>query len=86
MTFQTKNTSIDKNFNAKKENFDAANYNVPNVPIYSQQLFPKTLWKIDMEICLYSQHHTSNLMKVSVQLISGQRIIIVPKWKVRLMT
>ena len=40
MTFQTKNTSIDKNFNAKKENFDAANYNVPNVPIYSEQLFP----------------------------------------------
>ena len=39
--------------------------------------FP-TLWKIDMEICLYSQHHTSNLMKVSVQLISGQKIIIVP--------
>ena len=38
--FSNKNTSIDKNFNAKKENFDAANYNVPNVPIYSQQLFP----------------------------------------------
>ena len=38
--FTSKNTSIDKNFNAKKENFDAANYNVPNVPIYSQQLFP----------------------------------------------
>ena len=83
--FSNKNTSIDKNFNAKKENFDAANYNVPNVPIYSQQLF-QTLWKIDMEICLYSQHHTSNLMRVYVQLISGQRIIIVPKWKVRLMT
>ena len=33
--FSNKNTSIDKNFNAKKENFDAANYNVPNVPIYS---------------------------------------------------
>ena len=46
----------------------------------------QTLWKIDMEICLYSQCHTSNLMKVSVELISGQRIIIVPKWKVRLMT
>ena len=38
--FSSKNTSIDKNFNAKKENFDAANYNVLNVPIYSQQLFP----------------------------------------------
>ena len=34
------NTSVDKKYNAKKENFDAANYNVPNVPIYSQQLFP----------------------------------------------
>ena len=38
--FPNKNTSIDKNFNAKKENFDGTNYNVPNVPIYSQQLFP----------------------------------------------
>ena len=38
--FSNKNTSIDKNINAKKENFDAANYNVPNVLIYSQQLFP----------------------------------------------
>ena len=38
--FSNKNTSIDKNFNAKKDKFDAANYNVPNVPIYSQQLFP----------------------------------------------
>ena len=38
--FSNKNTSIDKNFNEKKENCDAANYNVPNVPIYSQQLFP----------------------------------------------
>ena len=40
MTFSNKNTSIDKIYNAKKENFDAANYNVPNVPIYSEQLFP----------------------------------------------
>ena len=35
------NPSIDQMYNAKKENFDAANYNVPNVPIYSQALFPK---------------------------------------------
>ena len=34
------NTSVNKTYNSKKENFDAANYNVPNVPIYSQQLFP----------------------------------------------
>ena len=46
----------------------------------------QTLWKIDMEIYLCSQHHTSNLIRVYVQLIFGQRIIIVPKWKVRLMT
>ena len=26
------NTSVDKNFNSKKHNFDAANCNVPNVP------------------------------------------------------
>ena len=81
--FSNKNTSIDKNFNAKKENFDAANYNVPNVPIYSQQLFPNF---VEDRYGLYSQHHTSNLMTVFVQLISGQKIIIVPKWKVRLMT
>ena len=37
----------------------------------------QTLWKIDMGIYLCSQHHISNLMKVSVQLISGQKIIIV---------
>ena len=81
--FSNKNTSIDKNFNAKKENFDAANYLMYQ---YIHSSCFQTLWKIDMEICLYSQCHTSNLMKVSVQLISGQRIIIVPKWKVRLMT
>ena len=39
-SFFDENTSVVKNYNAKKENFDAANYNVPNVPIYSQQLFP----------------------------------------------
>ena len=35
------NPSVDQIYNAKIENFDAANYNVPNVPIYSQGLFPK---------------------------------------------
>ena len=35
------NPSVDQIYNAKKENFDAANYNVPYVPIYSQGLFPK---------------------------------------------
>ena len=45
----------------------------------------QTLWKIDMGIYLCLQHHISNLMKVSVQLISGQKIIVVPLWKVRLM-
>ena len=83
--FSNKNTSIDKNFNAKKENFDAANYNVPNVPIYSQQLFPNFVEDRYGNLSLFT-HHTSNLMRVYVQLISGQRIIIVPKWKVRLMT
>ena len=33
--------SVDYTYNAKEENFDAANYNVPNVPVYSQALFPK---------------------------------------------
>ena len=35
------NISVDQTYNSKNENFDAANYNVPNVPIYSQALFPK---------------------------------------------
>ena len=35
------NILVDQTYNSKKENFDAANYNVPNVPIYSQALFPK---------------------------------------------
>ena len=35
------NVLIDQTVNSKKENFDAANYNVPNVPIYTQALFPK---------------------------------------------
>ena len=35
------NISLDQKYNSKKENFNAANYNVPNVPIYSQALFPK---------------------------------------------
>ena len=35
------NHSVDYTYNAKQENFDAANYNVPNVPVYSQALFPK---------------------------------------------
>ena len=35
------NHSVDHTFNAKQENFDAANYNVPNVPVSSQALFPK---------------------------------------------
>ena len=35
------NLSVDQTYNAKKENFNAANYNEPNVSIYSQTLFPK---------------------------------------------
>ena len=35
------NISVDSNYNSNKENFDAANYNVPNVLIYPQVLFPK---------------------------------------------
>ena len=35
------NISVDQTYNSKKENVHAANYNVLNVPIYSQALFPK---------------------------------------------
>ena len=83
--FSNKNTSIDKNFNAKKKNL-MLQIIMCLMYQYIHSSCSQTLWKIDMEIYLYSQHHTSNLMKVSVQFISGQKIIIVPKWKVRLMT
>ena len=35
------NILVDQISNSKKEKFNAANYNVPHVPIYSQALFPK---------------------------------------------
>ena len=94
------NHSVDYTYNANQENFDA-NYNVPNVPVYSQELFPKyeedrygilslftsicfpNMRKIDMEFLVYSLHQSSNLMKVSVQLIFGQKKIPAALWKVR---
>ena len=83
MTFQTKSYQLTKTSMHRKK--------ILMLQIIMYQMYHihsscfQTLWKIDMEICLYSQCHTSNLMKVSVQLISGQKIIIVPKWIVRLM-
>ena len=38
---EDENISVDQTYNSKKENFDATNYNVPNVPIYSHALFSK---------------------------------------------
>ena len=38
---ENNNHSVDHTYNPKQENFDAANYNVPNVPVYSQAVFPK---------------------------------------------
>ena len=83
--FSNKNTSIDKNFNARKKTL-MQQIIMCLMYQYIHNSCSQTLWKIDMEICLYSQHHTSNLMRVYVQLISGQKIKFVPKWKVRLMT
>ena len=37
---EDENMTVDQTYDSKKENFDAPNYNVPNVPIYSQVLFP----------------------------------------------
>ena len=54
--FSNKNTSIGKIYNAKKENFDAANYNVPNVPIYHSSCF-QTLWKIDGNLSLFTMSY-----------------------------
>ena len=54
MTFQTKTHQLTKNFSAKKENFDAANDNVPNVPIYSQQLFPNFVEDIYGNLSLFT--------------------------------
>ena len=39
--------------------------------------------KIDMGILVYSLHQSSDLMKVSVQLIFGQKKIPATLWKVR---
>ena len=36
-TSTDENASVNKTYNSKGENFDAANYNRPNMPIYSQQ-------------------------------------------------
>ena len=39
--YDDENNLVDQTYDSKKELFDAVNYNVPNVPIYSQLLFPK---------------------------------------------
>ena len=62
------NVLIDQTVNSKKENFDAANYNVPNVPIIHKHCFPN-MRKIDMVTLLYLPHQFLNLMKVYVPLI-----------------
>ena len=85
MTFQTKTHQLTKTLMQRKKTL-MLQIIMYLMYQYIQNSCSQTLWKIDMEICLCSQHHTSNLMRVYVQLISGQRIIIVPKWKVRLMT
>ena len=79
------NTSVDKNYNSKKENFDAANYNVPNVPIYSQELFPDFVEDRYRDLSLFTTSYFKP-HEVSVQLISRNKRIIVPLWKVRPMT
>ena len=45
---------VDQTYNSKKESFDAANYNVPNVPIYPQALFPKYEEDIYGNLTLYT--------------------------------
>ena len=58
------NISVNQKCNSKKENLDVANYNVHNVPVHRHCFL--NLRKIDMGILVYLQHHSSNLMKVSV--------------------
>ena len=79
--FSNKNTSIDKNFNAKKENFDAANYNVPNCTNIFTATVPKFVEDRYGNLSLFTTSYFKPQLKVSVQLISGQRIIIVPNGK-----
>ena len=83
--FSDKNTSIDK-FTMQRRKTLMLQITMYLMYQYIHSTCFQNLWKIDMEICLHSQCHTSNLMKVSVQPMSGQKIIIVPLWKVRLMT
>ena len=73
---------MDYTYNAKQENFDAANYNVPNVTVYSQAFFP-SMRRIDMGILIYSLHLSLDIMKVFMQLIFGQKQIPAVLWKVR---
>ena len=67
------NHSVDYTYNAKQENFDAANDNVPNVSSFIHKHCFPSMRKIDMEILVYSLHQSSDLMKVFVQLIFGQK-------------
>ena len=74
---------VDQTYNSKKENFDAANYNVPNVPIYSQALFLKYEEDRYGNLSSISPHLSSNPMKASVQLTCGQKKINAVLWKVK---
>ena len=78
MTFQTKMHQLTKSTMQRRKTL-MLQITMYLMYQYIQSSCFQNLWKIDMEICLYSQCHTSNLMKISVQLISGHKIIIVPK-------
>ena len=76
------NYSVDYTYNAKEENFDAANYNVLMFQFIHKHCFP-SMRRIDMVILIYSLHLSLDLMKVFVQLIFGQKQIPAVLWKVR---
>ena len=67
MTFQTKTHQLTKTSMQRKKIL-MLQITMCLIYQYIHNSYSQTLWEIDMEICLYSQHHTSNLMKVYVQL------------------
>ena len=76
------NVLIDQTVNSKKENFDAANYNVPMYQFIHKHCF-LSMRKIDMVTLLYLPHQSTNLVKVYVPHIYGQRKINAVSWKVK---
>ena len=51
------NSSVEQAYNSKKENFDDANYNIPNVPVYNQTVFPQMVEDRYGDLTLFTSAH-----------------------------